>query len=108
MDREEIAGLGPNECVLLANWLDEAGHHIAATKLLRTCLANHPGAANLADVYLLLGLMRLRQGQPTAAYQHLLSVFDYDPSPQTAERARQALAQIDIFRRGSYSLSQMN
>lgn len=99
MNRQDLAGLGPNECVLLANWLDESGHPIAATRLLRLCLANHPDAGNLADVYLLLGLMRLRQGQPTAAYQHLLNVFDYDPTPQTEERARQALAQIDIFRR---------
>jgi membrane associated rhomboid family serine protease len=99
MNRQDLAELGPNECVLLANWLDESGHPIAATRLLRLCLANHPGAGNLADVYLLLGLMRLRQGQPTAAYQHLLNVFDYNPTPQTAERARQALAQIDMFRR---------
>lgn len=99
MDRQDLAGLRPDECTLLANWLDESGHPIAATRLLRLCLINHPGAGNLADVYLLLGLMRLKQGQPTAAYQHLLSVFDYNPSPQTKERARQALAQIDIFRR---------
>lgn len=99
MDHQDLTALRPDECVLLANWLDESGHPIAATRLLRLCLTNHPDAGNLADVYLLLGLMRLRQGQPTAAYQHLLSVFDYNPSPQTEERARQALAQIDMFRR---------
>lgn len=99
MDRQEIAGLRPNECVILAEWLEQAGHTIAATQLLRNCLAANPGASNLADVYLALGLMRLRQNQPTAAYQYLLSVFDYYPSPQTADRARQALAQIDVFRR---------
>jgi hypothetical protein len=99
MDRHQLAQLGPNECVLLANWLDESGHPIAATKLLRNCLSNQAGTPNLADVYLTLGLMRLKHGQPTAAYQHLLSVFDYHPSPETAERARQALAQIDIYRR---------
>jgi len=99
MDRRDLTELGTDECVLLANWLDESGHPVAATRLLHLCLANHPGAGNLADVYLLLGLMRLRQGQPTTAYQHLLSVFDYNPGPQTAERARQALTQIEIFRR---------
>ena len=101
MDRREIAEIRPDECVLLANWLERAGHSIAATRLLRNCLAHHPGSGNLADVYLGLGLMRLRQGQPTAAYQYLLSVFDYNPSPETEARARQALSQIDVYRRKS-------
>lgn len=99
MDRQKITELGPNECAVLANWLDESGHPIAATRLLRNCLANHPGSHNLADAYLALGLMRLKHGQPTAAYQHLLSVFDYNPSPETEEQARQALAQIDTYRK---------
>ncbi len=99
MDRQKLSALEPDECSVLANWLDLTDHPVAATRLLRNCLASHPGAHNLADVYLALGLMRLRQGQPTAAYQHLLSVFDYKPAPKTAGRARQALAQIDIFRR---------
>ena len=99
MDRHDLTALQSEECLVLANWLHEAGHPIAATRLLRSCLANHPRAANLADVYLLLGLMRLNQGQPTAAYQYLLSVFDHHPTPQTTERARQALAQIDSFHR---------
>ncbi len=33
-------------------------------------------------------------GQPTAAYQHLVEVFDLDPEPDTAAYARQALAEI--------------
>lgn len=99
IDRNEVAQLEPNECVVLANWLEDAGHSIAATRLLRRCLANHQRAENLADVYLMLGVMRLRQGQPTAAYQYLQNVFDYDPGPETAARARQALNQIDMYRR---------
>jgi membrane associated rhomboid family serine protease len=99
LDRSELAALRPDECVSLAGWLEDAGHSIAATRLLRQCLSHSPQSENLADVYLQLGLMRLRQGQPTAAYQHLLSVFDYNPSPQTTARARQAMEQIDIFRR---------
>ncbi len=101
LNRQDIAELTPQECTVLANWLDESGHPITATKLLRSCLTNHPGAHNLADIYLTLGLLRLRHGQPTAAYQYLLSVFDYHPAPATAERARQALAQIDMYRRKS-------
>ncbi len=99
IDKQGLAELTPAECTVLANWLDDQGHPIAATRLLRSCLANHPDAYNLADVYLTLGLMRLKQGQPTAAYQHLLNVFDYQPGPETIKRARQALTQIDMYRR---------
>lgn len=99
LGREDITALEPGECALLAEWLDEAGHPVASSNLLRRCLAAHAGSRDLARVYLALGLSRLRQQQPTAAYQHLLSVFDYDPDPETAARARQALAAIDVFRR---------
>ena len=99
MERQEMEQLEPRECAVLANWLDETGYSVMATKLLRGCLARHSGSGDLADAYLALGLMRLKHGQPTAAYQHLLSVFDYDPSPGTAKQARQALSQIDMYRR---------
>jgi len=89
----------PGHCVVLSGWLAEAGHPIAAANLLKRCLATHRSSSDLAEVYLALGLMRLRGGQPTAAYQHLLSVFDYDPAPEVAERARQAIAGIDVYRR---------
>ncbi|RLB54212.1 MAG: hypothetical protein DRI34_12350 [Deltaproteobacteria bacterium] len=98
LGRDDINSLPPGECALLAQWLDEAGHPVAGSNLLRRCLAAHSGSSDLAKVYLELGLLRLRQGQPTAAYQHLLSVFDYDPDPETAARARQALAAIDVYR----------
>jgi membrane associated rhomboid family serine protease len=97
MERQDLAQLQPYECVQVAQWLDQAGHPVAATRLLRNCIASHPGAGNLADVYLVLGLMRLRQGQPTAAYQYLLTVFDHNPSAQTAAHARQALDQINVL-----------
>jgi hypothetical protein len=64
-------------------------------RLLRTCLAAHRRSRDLAEVYLHLGLARLGQGQPAAAYQYLLSVFDYDPAPDTAARARAALAAVE-------------
>ncbi len=101
MRRQDVEQLGPSECAVLANWLDQSGHPIAATRLLRGCLSSHRNSRNLAEVYLALGLMRLRQGQTTAAYQHVLSVFDCDPAPETAEQARQALRQIEVFRRKS-------
>lgn len=100
LSRAEMARLGPDACVQLSDWLDQAGHPAAATSMLRRCLSSHRGSDDLARVYLALGLNRLRQGQPTAAYQHLLSVFDYDPSPQVAAQARAALEQIEVYRRG--------
>ncbi len=56
MNRNEVAQLEPNDCIL-ANWLEDSGHPIAATRLLRSCLANHQQTENLAGVYLMLGLM---------------------------------------------------
>lgn len=94
----EVGQLGPDECVVLAQWLDESGHPVAAGNLLRRCLRNHVRDRGLARVYLTLGLFRLAQGQPTAAYQHLLSVFDHDPDPATEAEARSALQNIEVYR----------
>ena len=98
MSGADIARLTPGECVSLSRDLKDAGHPIAATRLLHYCIASRPTSQGLAEVYLALGLMRLEQGQPTAAYQYLLSVLDHDPDPLTAARARQALGQIDHSR----------
>jgi membrane associated rhomboid family serine protease len=58
-----------------------------------------PDRKNLADAHLAMGVLLLKQGQSTAAYQHLLSVFDHHPAPEVAARARLALAEIDVYRR---------
>ena len=42
--------------------------------------------------------MRLSQGQPTAAYQHLLAVFDHSPDPETLAAAVSALQRLDSGR----------
>ncbi len=91
----ELGRLSPDECVVLADWLHEAGHPLAAARLLRRCLSAHGDRADLARVFLHLGLLALARGQPTTAYQHLLSVFDYKPDDETAMRAREALARIE-------------
>jgi membrane associated rhomboid family serine protease len=98
MHSSEIADLTPHECVLLSEWLDDAGHPIAASNLLRRCVVHHKGSESLADVYLTLGLMRLKQEQPTAAYQYLLASLENRPSPETEKRARDALGRIDMYR----------
>ena len=99
LERNDLRALNPDECIRLATWLNDSGHTVAATRLLRLCLAGNPTGAHLARVYLMLGLIRLRQGQPAAAYQHLLDVFEHDPDARTAAEARQALAGIDVYRK---------
>ena len=98
LTREQVRRIQPGDCVRLATWLEESGHPVAATSLLRKCLAAHPQSTGLAPVYLRLGLMRLSQGQPTAAYQHLLAVFDHSPDPETLAAAVSALQRLDSGR----------
>lgn len=98
LDRAAFAKLEPEECLQLGVWLEDAGYPGAAVRILRGCVARHPTHPSLANVYLALGLMRLRQGQPTAAYQHLLSVFDHKPSPEAEQKARNALEDINVYK----------
>ncbi len=99
LDRAALAGLTPPEVATLATWLDDLGYPAAATRLLRQYLVDHPRSRDLARIYLALGLLRLKQGQQAAAYQYLLSVFDLDPDPDTADLAREALRRLDLDRR---------
>jgi membrane associated rhomboid family serine protease len=95
LTRSDVARLKPEECVELADALDRSGQKAPAMNLLRTCLSVHAESGNLARVYLALGQQRLAQGQVAPAYQHLQSVFDYNPSRDVADQAREALALID-------------
>jgi membrane associated rhomboid family serine protease len=100
-DRRTVLELPPAVAARLAEWLYAAGEAIGAEALLRACLSQTRRwpPTELARAALALGLLRLAQGQPTAAYQHLLAVLDLDPEPETAARARAALAGIDVYRR---------
>lgn len=86
-----VAREHPRAALHIAEWLADAGEHIAAAELLRKVLGHAHRGVDQARVYLVLGLVRLAQGQRTSAYQHLMSVFDFDPDGETAERAHQAL-----------------
>ncbi|MBN2496841.1 MAG: rhomboid family intramembrane serine protease [Deltaproteobacteria bacterium] len=99
LDGQGLSRLEPDECVQLAAWLEAAGHDLAATRLLRRCLAAHQASGDLARVLLALGKLRLQQGQPTAAYQFLLDALDHDPDPETEAMLRRALAAIQVYRR---------
>lgn len=100
MNRSEVADLTPDECVILSRWLDDTGHPVAASRILKQCVSTHKNSDQLADAYLSLGLMRLKHGQPTAAYQYLIAALELNPSPETSRRAQEALSQINLFRRG--------
>ncbi len=98
MNRSEVAKLSPDECVILSEWLDDTGHAAAASRILKQCISTHRDSDRLADAYLSLGLLRLKQGQPTAAYQYLLASLELNPSAETSMRAREALRRIDVYR----------
>ena len=91
--------LSARESIALAEALAEQGRYSSAYQLLGRYVAAHPRSNDLAPVFLALGLMSLQRGQPTAAYQHLLTVMDHDPDPETEARARQALSNIHIYQR---------
>jgi len=99
LNGDDIERIDPAHCVVLAAWVKESGHPAAATRLLRRCLAAHSDSRDLSRVFLALGLLRLDQGQQAAAFQHLQGVFDHDPDQETMERAKEALARIDIYQR---------
>jgi membrane associated rhomboid family serine protease len=98
----DIQDLGGQECVTLANWLNDAGYPIAAMTLLKRYIAQNSARVNqsqLAQVYLALGRMRMHEGRPTAAYQHLLEALQLNPDTQTRAEAEDLIARIQSPRR---------
>jgi len=97
-DPRHIADLDPSECIQLSSWMEEAGYGQSAARILRGCIARHRGSG-LAEVYLQLGMLRLRQGQEAAAYQHLMEALDRARDPDTKTQARAALEHVNLYRR---------
>ena len=85
---------------MLSQWLDDTGHPVAASRILKQCISTHRGSRSLAEAYLSLGLLRLKEGQPTAAFQYLLAALDQDPPPETRQAIEDALSRINIYRSG--------
>ena len=97
---DEVTQQMPNEALTTAQWLAEDDQLIQAFELVRRVLKKHrPPAVDQAEVYYTLGLIRLRQSQPTSAYQHLMDALDFNPTPETEERIRKALTHINVYRR---------
>ncbi len=90
----------PNESVTVARWLADEEQLGTAFELVRKVLHNHrPPSVDQAEVYYTLGLIRLKQGQTTSAFQHFMDALDFQPRPETDERIRKALSYIKIYRR---------
>lgn len=98
----KVAESMPNETVRVAQWLADEDRLIQASELVRKVIRFHrPPAVDQAEVYFTLGLVRLKQGQPTSAYQHFMDALDFGPSDQTRRRIHDALGQINVYRRPS-------
>jgi membrane associated rhomboid family serine protease len=80
----------------LGDALTAAGSARAALAAYQRALADHPRGPGRARAH--LGAARLQLlafGSPTAAYQHLYSAMEEDPSPAEAAEARALLAEIE-------------
>ena len=87
--------LMPVDSINFARWLANNGHSDAALVVYQRHLRDYPLGPYDAEAHLGAGLVQLHaRNQPTAAYQHLITVLDGDPHPETAAWARRALAEI--------------
>lgn len=87
--------LTPGHSIALGDWLANHEHPKAALTIFQRHLRDYPLGPLVAEAHLGAGLVQLRAlDQPTAAYQHLVEVFDFDPRPETDHLARRALSDI--------------
>lgn len=87
--------LTPDHSIALADWLAKHDRAEEALVVYQRHVRDYPVGPLAAEAHLGAGLVQLNAlEQPTAAYQHLVEVFDLNPGPDTANCARQALAKI--------------
>jgi len=80
----------------LGRWLAENEHPSAALTVFKRLLGRNPTGENAAWAHLGAGYVQVQfLDQPTAAYQHFLDAIDADPYGPAADRARQALEQMN-------------
>ncbi len=100
MSTLDVAERMPGEALVVARWLAEEDRLIQASEMVRRVLRIHrPPTIDQAEVYYTMGVIRLKQGQPTSAYQHFMDALDFGPRPETEERIRKALTSINVYRR---------
>ncbi len=87
--------LMPEDSIRFGGWLANHGHPDAALVVYQRHLRDFPLGPYAAEAHLGAGLVQLHaRREPTAAYQHLVAVFDADPHAETEQHARKALADI--------------
>ena len=87
--------LTPEHSIALGDWLARHRHSEAALVVYQRHLRDFPRGPLVAEAHLGAGLVQLSAlGQPAAAYQHLVEVFDHDPDPDVSRQARQTLSEI--------------
>lgn len=100
--------LKPEQSLALAEWLEDNGHDDAALVVYRRHLRDYPAGPGAAQAHYGAGMIRLRGGQPAAAYQHFLEALEHDVGPAEEARIRQAMQaalaqqkfQVRGYRRG--------
>jgi membrane associated rhomboid family serine protease len=87
--------LTPAHSISLGAWLAQHRHSEAALVIYQRHLRDYPLGPLAAEAHLGAGLVQLGAlGQPAAAYQHLVEVFDHDPDLEVRRQARHALNEI--------------
>lgn len=87
--------LRPAHSISLGDWLARNRHSEAALVVYQRHLRDYPRGPLVAEAHLGAGLLQLGSlGQPTAAYQHLVEVLDYNPDLKVRRQARQGLNEI--------------
>ena len=87
--------LAPAHSISLADWLRHNRHAEAALVVYQRHLRDYPLGPLSAEAHLGAGLVQLNTlGQPAAAYQHLVEVFDHDPDPEVRRQARHGMNEI--------------
>jgi membrane associated rhomboid family serine protease len=90
----------PREAVALAGWLRESGRSDAALALLRRVVRDSHVGEGLAEAYALAGAILLQDmGEPTAAYQYLLSALELSPDAATRAEVRDRLREIEALQK---------
>jgi membrane associated rhomboid family serine protease len=87
--------LAPGASIAFGDWLARNGHPEAALVVYQRHLRDYQLGPMSAEAHLGAGLVQLQAlGRAAPAYQHLVEVFDHDPTPETRAVARQALDEI--------------
>ncbi|MGF1510080.1 MAG: rhomboid family intramembrane serine protease [Myxococcota bacterium] len=88
------------QTLTLTEWMNALGQRASASALARQSLALHQTDSGArAKIHLVLGRMRMEEGQTTAAYQHLTAALELAQTAREAQEAQSLLDSIPMYRR---------